>query len=237
MVRSAGPATPTGAAMHHVPSPRRAAGAHRTHGRVGAAALVALGLAGLLGPAPATAAAACTMTATPWGPRLTGCNLKDFFPDFELDVSRDPTPATRPLANLRIPNASFFAQRLDVELQVQVQNTSPIWAAAATSIGTIVTAQEVGGTQRSLGWPLPARTSMPALQRASTRWQRIATLTLPDRKNSWDICLSSTVDPPTRGSAVGLVMETDETDNTYGECCRLYPPTATEPAPDAPGPC
>ena len=220
--------------MDRIPTSHRAAGPRRI-GRIGRiAAPVALALIALAGAAPP--AAACQMQPTPWGPRLTGCDLKSFFPELQLDISRDPRPTVWPLPNLRIPNASFLVQGLTIDLSVQVQNTSPGLSARATNLSTLVTANEVG-TARTLGAPFPFLTAVVALPRASTRWQRLGMLTLPDRRRDWDICVSSTIDPPTRTSAVGLVVESDETDNTYGECCRLYSPTTTEPDHDAPGSC
>lgn len=177
--------------------------------------------------------AACTITPTLLGPRITGCNLAEITKlRFEGTIDREPDPLRFRLPNLRIDDVDVGVNGGGVFLQIDILNDGNAAAGLFDAVmlvsvhnplagGAMVGAQQVQPVQtvQALGAGQRARASMG--------W-----LGLPNRDQDWDVCTVALVDPLWGGGPrFGRVYEGNEGDNQRSDCCRVY-----GPKPDQTGP-
>lgn len=191
---------------------------------------MAIAAAAMLGMASSQA---CTIQSSPWGPIVgSKCNLGQFtFGEFDLDMSANPNPHPFGLANLVVPNAHLRVNGPVVEVSLTVQNASSQRSARpfdAVIVGTVH--QPATGAQTGLAQTLTARGLGPLTPGAARRYY-IGLLSLPNRDQDWDVCVQAQADPPTATAPSGQVIESNESDNGYRECCRAYGPKPDTNAP------
>jgi len=68
--------------------------------------------------------------------------------------------------------------------------------------------------------------NVPALAANTSQRVSVATVSVPNNMQDWDLVLVGTADPPTVAQPVrGLIIESDETNNVKNHACRWFGPT------------
>lgn len=169
---------------------------------------------------------ACTVQSTPQGPRIADCNLRAFSEGrYDMDLSnRPPDPRVRVLPNLVPQGLSFIVNGTYVEVELTVRNTAGIAGAPAFEIGTLWwQVDPLTGKAKVAPHPAYQGLWVQPLPRNTSRRYPVRQLALPNRNQDWDLCVSAVVDPvPSGGPAQGRVPESNEDDNLFEQCCRVY---------------
>jgi hypothetical protein len=205
---------------------------HRKDQSMNTTRIAAALLAGIATTAPLQAAAACEFTRTPWGLRISNCKLADFYGsryDLKLDVDRRPPVLTLP--NLVPTDVDAGVNGVGVNLAVEVQNLGDR-GAVASEVVAMAGVNDPLNNGSSVGVTALGPYPVPALAIGSGVVVSMGRIFLPNRNQDWDVCTLAIVDPPTAGgSALGRIFESNESDNQWQGCCRVY-----GPKPDLNGP-
>ena len=87
------------------------------------------------------------------------------------------------------------------------------------SFGNPLTMMQQGA---SMQWTV----NVPALAANTSQRVSVATVSVPNNMQDWDLVLVGTADPPTVAQPVrGLISESDETNNVKNHACRWFGPT------------
>jgi hypothetical protein len=188
---------------------------------------LAIGLAALTALQVATA---CEITRTPWGTRLTGCQLKELFNgryDLSIDTRTDGLERVLKLPNLVVTDVDGSAaatpgRSVDVLAELRNEGIGNAGAFETVVVATVHDPLQAGSlaSMSSLG-PVSVA-GLPAGGSATTVVGRVL---LPNRKQDWDVCMAAVADAPAAGRPPsGAVLESNETDNQRNDCCRVYGP-------------
>jgi hypothetical protein len=177
---------------------------------------------------------ACDIVRTPFGLRITNCNLSELYKG-RYDQALEFIPNRNGL-QLRFPNLvptdlDTFVINTGVNVGVDVENDGNGNALTfeVALVGTVHDPLNNGAAYSTT--PLPPQT-ISGLAAGAGIAVGTGTLFLPNRNQDWDVCLMATIDPPPAGGqAWGRVYESNEADNLRTGCCRVYGPT-----PDMTGP-
>jgi hypothetical protein len=185
--------------------------------------------------ASAPAAQACQITRTNWGLRLIDCNLSDFFKNYDVELSAIPPNPPLRMPNLQVSDIDgTLLGGTIVQIDVEVENSGTLNNTRAFDVAVVasVTNPLNGGASVS-STALPP-VSIMGLALGATTAVIVGNVSVPNRKQDWDVCALAVVDPPAMGgSAWGNVFESNETDNTRNRCCRVYGPTPNVNGPRA----
>lgn len=185
--------------------------------------------------ASAPAAQACQITRTNWGLRLIDCNLSDFFKNYDVELSAIPPNPPLRMPNLQVSDIDgTLLGGTIVQIDVEVENSGTLNNTRAFDVAVVasVTNPLNGGASVS-STALPP-VSIMGLALGATTAVVVGNVSVPNRKQDWDVCALAVVDPPAMGgSAWGNVFESNETDNTRNRCCRVYGPTPNGNGPRA----
>ena len=194
--------------------------------------LVALGLIALLS---STGAQACEFWRDSNGFPRSNCKFQALSKEkykLVIDVIEGRPRYTLPLPNLtphKIKMISFGGPQADVNVEVRNDGSkdSPTTDVAVTvQVIDPSTNTQVGATQFFTA-PIPAVTV------GTTPRFYIATATLPNRNQDWDLIINAVVDPPTATSTTGRFYEGNEMDNALSRTCRYYGPNPNLVGPEA----
>ena len=151
------------------------------------------------------------------------CKLKDFLVA-ENFIAAYQRPLIFKWPDLKIRKFKYVIFGSSVEIYADVQNigmgnaiASPL--AVEVSFGNPLTNMQQGN---SMSFTVQA----PAVARNTTQRVYVATVTVPNTAQDWDLILFGVTDPPTMAQPVrGTVTESDETNNSHNHTCRWYGPT------------
>lgn len=177
-------------------------------------------------------AGACEITRTPWGPRLTGCKLSALYQGrYDLSVDTTPVSPVLRLPNLRPTDVDVgFVNRVgEVTVELQNNGTGNVGQFEVAGMAGVTDPLNNGlGVGSVLTFPPLV---VPGLASGAGTVKYIGSVEVPNRTQDWDVCTMVVVDPPTSTRASGSVFETNEGDNQWSGCCRIYGPN-----PDLTGP-
>ncbi|HKQ15231.1 MAG TPA: CARDB domain-containing protein [Steroidobacteraceae bacterium] len=125
--------------------------------------------------------------------------------------------------DLHVRKFKFFVSGTSIDIQADIENIGQANAPASTffvdaTFGNPLTMMQQGA---SMQWTV----NVPALAMNTSQRVSVATVTVPNNMQDWDLVLVGTVDPPTMAQPVrGLIIESDETNNVKNHACRWYGP-------------
>jgi hypothetical protein len=92
---------------------------------------------------------------------------------------------------------------------------------------TLVVDASIGNplTNMQQGNSVQFTVQVPAIALNSSRSVNVGTMNVPNTAQDWDLVVFGVIDPPTATQPVrGLLIESDETNNSRPETCRWYGP-------------
>jgi hypothetical protein len=193
---------------------------------------MALLLAGLAASTMVQAVQVCEFKRNQWGLQISNCKLNDMYGGRYDFVLADPlVHVPVPLPNLHVTKIGEFVVGGNVDLRADVENNG---MSNAGAFEVTLMASVHDPLQKGIGVGmtpmLPAQVPFLAIGAGATVYP--GSITLPNRKQDWDVCTVVVVDPPPMGRpASGAVLESNEADNQTSSCCRVYGPN-----PDLNGP-
>jgi hypothetical protein len=126
--------------------------------------------------------------------------------------------------DLHIRKFKFFVSGTSIDIQADIENIGMANAPASVffvdaSFGNPLTMMQQGA---SMQWTV----NVPALAANTSQRVSVATVSVPNNMQDWDLVLVGTADPPTVAQPVrGLIIESDETNNVKNHACRWFGPT------------
>jgi len=108
-----------------------------------------------------------------------------------------------------------------IDIQADIENIGMASAPASVffvdaSFGNPLTMMQQGA---SMQWTV----NVPALAANTSQRVSVATVSVPNNMQDWDLVLVGTADPPTVAQPVrGLIIESDETNNVKNHACRWF---------------
>ena len=178
--------------------------------------------------------AACEIVETPRGPQLR-CSLSDLNEgrDGDLKISIDPDGPRLRLPNLVVKDIDDALLGNSVEMGIEVENRGMVSAGQfVVSVASYIENPFDGSESNTQSFPL---INVPALAAGAAFSAIAGTVTLPNLSQDWDVCADVIVDwPAPFGPSSGSVLESNESDNEDGKCCRWY---FDNTAPNDPGMC
>jgi len=123
--------------------------------------------------------------------------------------------------DLHIRKFKFFVSGTSIDIQADIENIGMASAPASVffvdaSFGNPLTMMQQGA---SMQWTV----NVPALAANTSQRVSVATVSVPNNMQDWDLVLVGTADPPTVAQPVrGLIIESDETNNVKNHACRWF---------------
>ena len=152
------------------------------------------------------------------------CRLADLFPKPPYELLRDPD--FKPRLIIRLPNLHLtnirqatFPGSADVEISSETENNG---AVAVSSFDARLDWSVVDPSSSAVVDQGTDSITLNGLAIGQDRMDYIATVRVPHRNQDWDVDMSLQVDPD--ATVGGVIWETNETDNTRFESCRVYGP-------------
>jgi hypothetical protein len=146
-----------------------------------------------------------------------GIDFKDKYRvNFEFVAQLKPRSLNQP--NLHPRRFYYFLSDDQLTVDVEIENLGNYVAPASEVAMELTILNSRTGLQHST---MAFTVYTMSLQPGSA--QRVAsTVTLPDTTHDWDIVPWAMVDPPTTALPFGAVWESNESDNTFSEMCRIF---------------
>jgi hypothetical protein len=171
--------------------------------------------------------AACEFTKTPWGLRVTGCNLGTMYQGrYELMLDQSPDKPRLKLPNLRATNVDAGLIDREAVLSVDLVNDG-MANAGQFEVAVVSSINDPLDGGATVGMVVQAPSVVSTLAFGAGRLIAPGHVTLPNRYQGWDICTMVVVDPPAGTRTLGSVLESNESDNPYSECCHVAVGSAT----------
>jgi hypothetical protein len=125
--------------------------------------------------------------------------------------------------DLHIRKFKYFVIGSSIDIQADIENLGMGNAAASTlvvdaSFGNPLTNMQQGNSMQFT-------VQVPALPSNTSQRVNVATVNVPNTTQDWDLVLFGVIDPMTVAQPVrGLLIESDETNNSKPDTCRWYGP-------------
>ena len=148
------------------------------------------------------------------------CKLKDFQVSQSFIANFQPRLLLK-WPDLHIRKFKFFVSGTSIDIQADIENIGMASAPASVffvdaSFGNPLTMMQQGA---SMQWTV----NVPALAANTSQRVSVATVSVPNNMQDWDLVLVGTADPPTVAQPVrGLIIESDETNNVKNHACRWF---------------
>jgi hypothetical protein len=117
-----------------------------------------------------------------------------------------------------------------VTVELQNSGTGNAGQFEVAAVASINDPLNNGASQGTLVFP---PLTVPGLASGAGTVKYVGSVEVPNRTQDWDICNVVVVDPPTSTRASGGTLESNESDNQWSGCCRLYAPTPDVSRPPA----
>ena len=152
------------------------------------------------------------------------CRLADLFPKPPYELQRNPDFKPRliiHLPNLHLTNIrqATFPSSVDVEIYSETENDG---AVAVSSFDARLDWSIVDPSSSAIVDQGTDTITLNGLGVGQDRMDYVASIRVPDRNQDWDVEMTLQVDPD--ATVGGAIWETNETDNTKFESCRVYGP-------------
>jgi hypothetical protein len=188
-----------------------------------AARLTAFAL--LLGASSLTQA--CEIWRDPYlGVWRSNCKISEFKEQFIFEGSF--IESMRPRVRLRMPDLridkfKYWVSGTQIRIEADIVNDGAVNAPASDLAVTVDIGNPLNGMQAAQTIPFVAR--VPAINAGVTQRVAVGTISVPNNAQDWDLVLLGMNDPQTPTSAAwGMVLESNESNNTRMHTCRWFGP-------------
>ncbi len=123
--------------------------------------------------------------------------------------------------DLRIKKFKYFVSGTSIRVDADIENIGLGNAIAGQLQVDVTIANPLTGMQQSATQTFTV--PVPALAANSSQRVNVATVSVPNTMQDWDLVVWGIVDPPTVAQPVrGSISESDETNNAKSDACRRY---------------
>jgi hypothetical protein len=124
--------------------------------------------------------------------------------------------------DLHVRKFKFFVSGTSIDIAADIENIGMANAPASVFFVDATFGNPLTGMQQ--GAPMQWTVNVPALAANTNQRVSVATVTVPNNMQDWDLVLVGTADPPTMTQSRGLIIESDETNNIKNHSCRWFGP-------------
>ena len=151
------------------------------------------------------------------------CIIKDKFQLSHTFLANYESRLILKWPDLHVRKFKFFVSGTSVTIEADIENIGMANAPASTFFVDATFGNPL--TMMQQGSPMQWTVNVPALATNTSQRVSVATVTVPNNMQDWDLVLVGTIDPPTMAQPVrGLIIESDETNNIKNHACRWYGP-------------
>jgi hypothetical protein len=151
------------------------------------------------------------------------CNIRDKFVVQQSFLANYEHRLILKWPDLHVRKFKFFVSGTSVAIEADIENIGMANAPASTFLVDATFGDPLTMTQygTSMQWTV----MVPALAANTSQRVSVATVNVPNNLQDWDLVLLGVTDPPTMAQPVrGLIMESDEANNSKNHACRWYGP-------------